>query len=64
MVRGGATVEGVNVGAILLGYLGIAVFGLTSLTALGLLIARQAKAALITFAAGLLPGSKCTFGAL
>lgn len=46
--------EGVNVGAFLLGYLGIAVFGLTSLTALGLLIARLAKAARITFAAGLL----------
>jgi hypothetical protein len=47
-------VEGVNVGAILLGYLGALVLGITSLVALGLLIARQTKAALITFAAGLL----------
>jgi hypothetical protein len=47
-------VEGVNMGAILLGYLGISVFGLTSLTALGLLIARRARAARVTFAAGLL----------
>src|SRR5262249_11178659 len=39
---------------ILLGYLGALGFGLTSLVALGLLIARQTRAALRTFAAGLL----------
>jgi hypothetical protein len=47
-------VEGMNLGAMLLGYLGVLVSGLTSLVALGLLIARQTKPALITFAAGLL----------
>jgi hypothetical protein len=47
-------VEGLNVGAILLGYLGVLVLGVTSLTALGLLLARRTRGALITFAAGLL----------
>jgi hypothetical protein len=47
-------VEGMNIGAMLLGFLGVLVSGLTSLVALGLLIARQIKPALITFAAGLL----------
>jgi hypothetical protein len=46
-------VEGVNMGGFLLGYLGILVFGLTSLPALGLLIARKTTAARILFAAGL-----------
>lgn len=46
--------EGMNIGAMLLGFLGVLVSGLTSLVALGLLIARQTKPALITFAAGLL----------
>jgi hypothetical protein len=46
-------VEGMNIGGILLGYLAVLVFGVTSLVALGLLIARL-KAALIVFAAGLL----------
>jgi hypothetical protein len=49
-----ATVEGVNGGAILLGFLGILVLGITSLVALGLLIARRTRRALNTFAAGLL----------
>jgi hypothetical protein len=47
-------VEGLNVGAILLGYLGVLVLGVTSLTALGLLLARRTRGALITFAAGFL----------
>jgi hypothetical protein len=47
-------VEGVNLGGILLGYLGIFVLGFTSLLALGLLIARKTTAARILFAAGLL----------
>jgi hypothetical protein len=46
-------VEGVNIGGILLGYVAVLVFGVTSLVALGLLIARL-KAALIVFAAGML----------
>jgi hypothetical protein len=47
-------VEGLNVGGYLLGFLGIGVLGLTSLVALGLLIARKTTAARIVFAAGLL----------
>jgi hypothetical protein len=47
-------VEGVNIGAFLLGYLGILVFGITSLVALGLRITRRTREALLTFAAGLL----------
>jgi hypothetical protein len=53
-VRGGAIVEGMNVGAILLGFLGVLVVGLTALVAFGLLIARKTRAALVTFTAGLL----------
>jgi hypothetical protein len=54
IVRGGATVEGVNLGGIFLGYLAALVFGGTSLMAVGLLIARLTKAALVVFASGLL----------
>jgi hypothetical protein len=47
-------VEGINIGGILIGYLAVLVFGVISLVAVGLLIARLTKAARITFAAGLL----------
>src|SRR5206468_3198240 len=50
----GATVEGVNLGGFLLGFLGVIVFGFTSIVALGLLIARKTTVARIVFAAGLL----------
>src|SRR5262249_17487278 len=53
-VGGGATVEGVNVGGLLLGYLAVLVFGIASVVALGLCIARLTRAARIVFASGLL----------
>ena len=46
--------EGVNFARILLGYLAILLLAITSLVALGLLIARLTSAARILFAAGLL----------
>lgn len=46
--------EGMNFGAIILGYLGVLVRVLASLVAIGFLVARRTKPALITFAAGLL----------
>lgn len=46
--------EGLNFGAILLGYLGVLVLGIASLLALILLCARRTKAARKTFAAGVL----------
>jgi hypothetical protein len=46
--------EGINIGGILLGYLGVLVFGLGILVAVCLLIASKGRAALIAFAAGLL----------
>jgi hypothetical protein len=49
-------VEGMNIGGILLGYLGVLLFAVTSLAALALLIARQTRGALILFATGLLCG--------
>lgn len=45
--------EGLNIGAILLAYLGLLVLGLTSLTALGLLLGRRTTAARITLASGI-----------
>src|SRR5262249_18779894 len=53
-VGGGATVEGVNVGGILLGYLAVLVFGVASVVALGLCLAQLTRAARVVFASGLL----------
>jgi hypothetical protein len=47
-------VEGVNTLAILAGFLALLVSGLTSVVALGLLVARHTRAARVLFAAGLL----------
>jgi hypothetical protein len=47
-------VEGVNIGGILLGYLGILVLGCAALVALMLLVARKSMAARFLFAAGML----------
>jgi hypothetical protein len=55
--RGGAIVEGVNMGGIMLGYLAVLVFGVVSLVALGLLLGARIKAARILFASGLLAAS-------
>jgi hypothetical protein len=46
--------EGINMLAVLLGFLGVLVFGITSLVALGLLIACKTREARMTFAGGLL----------
>ena len=46
--------EGLNIGAILLVYLAALMLGVASLVAFGLLIARQTRAALISFSSGLL----------
>jgi hypothetical protein len=51
-------VEGLNIAAILLGYLGVLVFAIVALVALGLLIARLFRAAMITFASGWLCGAR------
>jgi hypothetical protein len=48
------SVEGINMAAIMLGYLGVLLFALASVVALGLLIARKTTAARILFASGLL----------
>jgi hypothetical protein len=50
----GATVEGVNMGGMLLGCVALLAFGVVSLVAAGLLIGRLSRAALIVFASGLL----------
>jgi hypothetical protein len=50
----GANVEGVNIGGILLGYLGILVLACAGLVALVLLVARKATAARFLLAAGML----------
>ena len=48
----GATVEGLNIGGILLLYLSLIVFGIGTLGAIGLWIGRLPRAALLTFASG------------
>src|SRR5207247_2607891 len=50
----GATVEGMNMGAYFLAALGILVLGSAFLVALGLAIAGKTRAAVMTFAVGLL----------
>jgi multisubunit Na+/H+ antiporter MnhC subunit len=46
-------VEGMNVGGIILGYLAVLVIGVAALVGIGLLIARQTRAARRLFAVGL-----------
>src|SRR6516162_7752968 len=48
----GATVEGLNIGGIMLLYLSLIVFGIGTLGAVGLWIGRLPRAALLTFASG------------
>jgi hypothetical protein len=63
-LEGGATVEGMNVAALLAGYLAVGAFALSSLAAFGVLLAGRGRAARILFAGGLLGSSLVVAGAV